>query len=69
MRVNCVAPRVFPWVFTDKAATACVGLRLMQAFITRLHFREMLTVSSLPQPLSNRGYSPVIKLESFLVAV
>ncbi len=58
-----------PWVFTDKAVTAWGGLRLMQEFLTRLHFREMLATSPLPQPLSNRGYSPVLMLESFLVAV
>ena len=58
-----------PWVFTDKAVTAWGGLRLMQEFLTRLHFREMLAASPLPQPLSNRGYSPVVMVESFLVAV
>lgn len=58
-----------PWLFTDKAVTAWGGLRLMQEFLTRLHFRDMLTASPLPQPLSNRGYSPVLMVESFLVAV
>ncbi len=41
------------WVFTDKAVIAWGGLRLMQEFLTRLHFREMLAQSPLPQPLSN----------------
>ncbi len=58
-----------PYVFTDKAVTAWGGLRVMQELLTRLHFREMLAASPLPQPLSNRGYSPVLMLESFLVAV
>jgi hypothetical protein len=58
-----------PYVFTDKAVTAWGGLRLMQGFLTRLHFRAMLATSPLPQPLSNRGYSPGLMVESFLVAV
>lgn len=49
------------WVFRDKAATAWGGLRLMQAFLTRLHFWEMLATRFLLQPL------PMV--ESFLMTV
>lgn len=58
-----------PWVFTDKPVTAWGGLRLVKEMLIRMNFREALTAARLPQPQSNRGYEPVVMIESFMVSV
>lgn len=58
-----------PWAFTDKAVTPWGGLRLIQELLLRMGLREALAASSLPGPCSNRGYDPIVMIESFLVCV
>lgn len=57
------------WAFTDKPVTPWGGLRLVQEMLLRMRLREALGASGLPWPGSNRGYDPVVMLESFLVCV
>lgn len=57
------------WTFTDKPVTPWGGLRLVQEMLLRMRLREALSNSGLPQPASNRGYDPVVMLESFLVCI
>jgi hypothetical protein len=57
------------WAFTDKPVTPWGGLRLVQEMLLRMRLREALQASGLPSPGSNRGYDPVVMLESFLVCV
>ena len=58
-----------PYAFTDKPVTAWGGLRLMQEMLLRINFRAVLGSSGLRQSGSNRGYNPVVMMESFMVCV
>lgn len=58
-----------PWVFTDKPVTAWGGLRLVKEMLIRMDFRQALNACGLPQPKSNRGYDPLVMMESFMVSV
>lgn len=58
-----------PWVFSDKPVTAWGGLRLMKEMLDRMKMRDVLVRSGVPQPGSNRGYDPVVMMESFWVCV
>lgn len=58
-----------PFEFTNKPITPWGGLRLVQEMLLRMNFHEALAASGLPQPCSNRGYSPVAMMETFIVCV
>jgi hypothetical protein len=58
-----------PWTFTDKEVTAWGGIRLIHEMLLRLRFRQALEQAGLPEPGSNRGFSAVEMMESFLVCV
>lgn len=58
-----------PFQFTNKPVTPWGGLRLVQAMLLRMKFREALAASGLPQPGSNRGYDSIVMMEAFLVCV
>ncbi len=58
-----------PWIFTDKPVTAWGGLRLIKEMLMRMGLREILKECGLPEPKSNRGYDPVVMIESFMVCV
>ena len=58
-----------PWVFSDKPVTAWGGLRLMKEMLDRMRMKDVLIGNGIPQPGSNRGYSPVVMMESFWVCV
>ena len=56
--------------FTDKEITPWGGMALLKNMLEQINFREVVDqCSSLPQPGSNRGYSPANILEAFLVSV
>ena len=56
--------------FTDKEITPWGGMALLKNMLQQINFREMVAQCSfLPQPGSNRGYSPVTILEAFFVSV
>ncbi len=56
--------------FTDKEITPWGGMALLKNMLEQIKFREVVEeCSDLPQPGSNRGYSPANILEAFLVSV
>ena len=55
--------------YTDRPVTSWGGMRLMKSLIDQTGIREYLQTLDLPQPMSNRGYSPEQILESFWVSV
>jgi len=56
--------------FTNKEVTPWGGMAFLKQFLTRMKFGEQVSACSvLPQPGSNRGYSPVIIIESFICSV
>lgn len=61
--------RGLDWTFTDKPVTPWGGLRLVQEMLLRMGLREELNRCGLPSPGSNRGYDPVVMIESFLVCI
>ncbi len=58
-----------PWAFTEKPVTPWGGMRLVHEMLLRMRLREALGSCGLPAPDSNRGYDPVVMIESFLVCV
>ena len=58
-----------PWEFTDKIVTAWGGMRMFKEFLDKTGIREELRRSGLPEPQSNRGYDPVVMIESFWVSM
>jgi len=58
-----------PYSFTDKQVTPWGGLRLIQEFYERCGLREQIRSLNLPEPGSNRGYSPADIIEGFMVSV
>ncbi len=57
------------WEYTDKPVSPWGGMRLMKAALDQLGIREQIETLDIPQPGSNRGYSPIIIIESFFVSV
>ncbi len=57
------------WSFTDKRFTPWGGLRVFEELLRRLGLQEALTGAGLPQPGSNRGISPVMMVQAFLVTI
>jgi len=55
--------------FTDKQVTPWGGLRLIQDFYERCGLRDQIRALDLPEPGSNRGYSPADLIEGFIVSV
>lgn len=55
--------------YTDKKVTPWGGLRLIQEFYERCGLREQIHSLDLPEPGSNRGYSPYDIIEGFMVSV
>jgi hypothetical protein len=61
--------RGMPWVFTDKHYTAWGGLRVLEEMLRRLGWERALRDAPLPEPGSNRGISPVLLVQGFLVTI
>ena len=55
--------------YSDEKVTAWGGMRLMKEVLERSGVSRHLAESPLPEPRSNRGYSPSVMVESFLVNV
>ena len=55
--------------YSDKEVTAWGGMKLMKDLVNGTEIRSFLGRLNLPQPGSNRGYSPVDIIESFLVSI
>ena len=56
--------------FTNKEVTPWGGMAFLKQFLTKMRFSEQVSAcSDLPQPGSNRGYNPVVVLESFICSV
>lgn len=58
-----------PISFSDKRVTPFGGMSLMKRFVDQTGIRNMLDTLNLPQPGSNRGYSPVQIIESFWLGI
>lgn len=55
--------------FTDKEVTPYGGLVLLKKMIDRSGFTDFLSTLSLPQPGSNRGYSAIKIIMSFMLSI
>jgi hypothetical protein len=55
--------------YVDKEITPWSGLILMKKMIDKMGIDQLLTQSNLPQPGSNRGYSPEQLVEQFIACV
>ena len=55
--------------FSAKAVTPWGGMALLQRMLSAIDFRAAAQLWSLPEPGSNRGFSPVMLLEQFLVSL
>lgn len=55
--------------FTDKEITAHGGIVLLQKMMQKMGFLDFLEHTPLPQPGSNRGYSPVQIVLQFIVSI
>jgi hypothetical protein len=58
-----------PIEYTDKQVTPFGGMSLMKRFIDQTGIRDYLKELDLPQPGSNRGYSPEHIAESFWLGI
>lgn len=58
-----------PWRFTDKRFTAWGGFRVLEEMLRRVGWPQALAATPLPEPASNRGCSPVMIVQAFLVTV
>lgn len=58
-----------PIEYSDKQVTPFGGMSLMKRFIDQTGIRDFLDKLDLPQPGSNRGYSPVHIIESFWLGI
>ena len=58
-----------PIEYSDKPVTPFGGMAVMKRFIDHVGIREKLNTLDLPQPGSNRGYSPEQLIESFWLNV
>lgn len=61
--------RNIPWEYSSKPVSAWGGMRLMKELIDKTKVLEKLKELPLPEPKSNRGYSPLCLIESFWVCV
>lgn len=56
--------------FTDKEITPWAGLGFLRSMMDKLGFSQKISsMSFIPQPNSNRGYSPETIIEAFMVSV
>lgn len=55
--------------FVDKAVSSWRGMKLMKDLMEQRGIKEFLTALDLPQPGSNRGYSPEQIIECFWVSI
>ena len=56
--------------YTDKEITPWGGMYLLKQMLKEIDFRNVMSnCPDLPTPGSNRGYSPIVILESFLVSI
>jgi hypothetical protein len=56
--------------YTDKEITPWGGMVLLKQMLKKIGFRNVIsTCPDLPSPKSNRGYSPITIVESFLVSI
>jgi hypothetical protein len=56
--------------YTDKEITPWGGMYLLKQMLKEIGFRNVMSnCPDLPTPGSNRGYSPIVILESFLVSI
>jgi hypothetical protein len=56
--------------FTDKEITPWGGMLLLKKMLDKIDFSSQITsISEIPQPGSNRGYTPQTIIESFLVSI
>ena len=55
--------------YVDKEITPWSGLILMKKMLDKMGFKQLLVQSNLPQPGSNRGYSPEQLVEQFIASV
>jgi len=56
--------------YTDKEITPWGGMYLLKQMLKEIGFRNVMSnCPDLPRPGSNRGYSPIVILESFLVSI
>lgn len=58
-----------PWEYTSKPVSAWGGMRLMKELIDKTEISKELEKLPIPYPKSNRGYNPIIVIESFWVCV
>ncbi len=58
-----------PIEYSDKKVTPFGGMSLMKRFIDQTGIRDYMSELALPQPGSNRGYSPEHILESFWLGI
>jgi len=58
-----------PIVYSDKQVTPYGGMSLMKRFIDQKGIRTFLSMLYLPQPGSNRGYTPEHVIESFWLSI
>lgn len=59
----------FDLQFTDKEITAWGGMSLLKAMLTHIDWDLALGKADLPQPGSNRGYSPVQLINQFMLSI
>jgi len=55
--------------FTDKEITPWGGVSLLKRMLDKIEFEKVLSELDLPKPGSNRGYSPIQLVLSFIVSV
>ena len=55
--------------FTDKEITPWAGMVLMKKMMSKMGFEQFLSQLELPQPGSNRGYSPEQLVQQFMTSV
>ncbi|MBQ0739824.1 hypothetical protein J9332_36590, partial [Aquimarina celericrescens] len=58
-----------PIEYSDKQVTPFGGMSLMKRFIDQTGIREYMSELDLPEPGSNRGYSPEHIIESFWLGI
>ena len=63
-----VSPQ-FEIQYRDEKVTAWGGMRLMKEVLERCGMSGLLGELALPEPGSNRGYSPRLVVESYLVNI
>jgi len=60
----------FDIIYTDKEITPWGGMVLLKQLLQKIGLKKVIEdCSDLPTPKSNRGYSPTIIIESFLVSI